>query len=95
MKQVSAAQVNKAFRAISNQFSGWFEDPQNGPQVMQYQGYTAIVWEGGPYGWVHLARYGGIEEEFGTTIKPAPESAWPKGVWFEALDNVAIALMPE
>jgi hypothetical protein len=51
----------------------------------------AIVWEEGPYEWVHYLD-GGIEEEFGIHLKPVP---MPKGIFAEAIESFSLGLYPE
>jgi hypothetical protein len=51
----------------------------------------AIVWEEGPFEWVHYLD-GGIEEEFGFTLKPVP---MPKGVFAEPIESFSLGLYPE
>lgn len=51
----------------------------------------AIVWEEGPYEWVHYLD-GGIEEEFGFDLKPVP---MPKGIFAEPIESFSLGLYPE
>lgn len=91
--KITKAQAHKALAALERQFAGWIDEqsrPFINPDYYDGQYGLPIVWEGGPYAWVFLVQYGGIEEEFGTRIPEA--TGWPEGVGFEVLDNCAIAL---
>jgi hypothetical protein len=63
--------------------------------VRDYEGWStttrwAIVWEEGPYEWVHYLD-GGIEEEFGFDLQPAGR---PAGVHVEAIQSFSLGLYP-
>jgi hypothetical protein len=97
---ITDAQTQAALDAIRSQF-GVEADDDNGPiLVADYWGSPAIVWEGGLYDWVHLARWGGISEEYAEEMRElgrgplriGPAQDWPAGVDHEVLDIVAIAL---
>ena len=69
-------------------------DPQMLPVVLQdFDGVEfAIVWENGsPYEWSYLFPFGGVEKEFGSTIKGV-SAMLPKGVWVEALNSFSVAV---
>jgi hypothetical protein len=57
-----------------------------------YGGHPSIVWEGGPHEWACLFPLGGIEEEFGFTVKPVE---LPEGIWTEAMTSFAISIYRE
>jgi hypothetical protein len=61
--------------------------------VRDYEGWStttrwAIVWEEGPYEWVHYLD-GGIEEEFGFDLKPVKT---PAGVFVEPIQSFSVGL---
>lgn len=46
----------------------------------------SIVWEEGPYGWVHLFPFGGIDEEFGFEVKDVSDRI-PAGILTEVVSS--------
>jgi len=71
--------------------------PSGAPVLVQNYGSWstetewAIVWEEGPYEWVHYLD-GGIEEEFGFTLKAID---MPEGVFAEPIESFSLGLYPE
>jgi len=55
------------------------------------QPVTAIIWEEGPYDWTYLFPYGGIEEEYGSTLKDVSEMI-PEGLYVEPVTSWAVAI---
>lgn len=98
-KKVSAAKAAKVLAAVKKQFAGFIspEDGFYGPKlVMDYEDFPAIIWEdGAPYDWPQMVKWGGIEEEFGIKIPSIPDKEWPAGVWTEAINCCAVAILPE
>ena len=53
----------------------------------------AILWEEGPYEWPYLFPFGGIEEEFGFTVRDV-SAMIPSRVFAEPLNGWSIAIYP-
>jgi hypothetical protein len=94
---VTKRQAEQAFNQIKKQFAAFIEpDDKYGPQLVKDWDWLdsgptpwAIVWEGGPYDWAHLAEVGGTTE-FGTKIPAA--KAWPKDTFAEPVTGWAIGI---
>ena len=89
-------QGERVLAAVRKMFKGWIQSGDTGPNLVMdwdWLGYgpqVSIVWEEGPYDWAMLFPHGGVEEEFGFTLKPV---TLPKGIWTEAITSFAIAII--
>jgi hypothetical protein len=97
--KVTKRQAEQVLAAVKRQFRAWLSaDGSNSPVLIMdwdWLGYgpcPSIVWEGGPYDWTMYFPGGGIEEEFGTTVKPVTV---PKGIWTEPMTMFAISIYRE
>ncbi len=94
-KRVTKAQAEGVLRAVRRTFKGWFDRPEDGPQLMMdfdWSGYgptPSIVWEGGPYDWPHLFSAGG-RGDLGERYPYPPKI--PKGVFIEPATGFALSL---
>lgn len=107
MRKVTATQaskvaelIKKAFPAHSQFKDGNYDkmvpvtNPDYLPRVMQdWDGHDfAIAWESGsPYDWTYNFPFGGVDEEFGGTVKDV-SAGLPAGVRVEAVNSCVIAL---
>jgi hypothetical protein len=89
-------QGERVLAAVRKMFKGWIQSGDTGPNLIMdwdWLGYgpqVSIVWEEGPYDWAMLFPHGGVEEEFGFTLKPV---TLPKGIWTEPITSFAIAII--
>ena len=89
-------QGERVLAAVRKMFKGWIQSGDTGPNLVMdwdWLGYgpqVSIVWEEGPYDWAMLFPHGGVEEEFGFTLKPV---TLPKDIWTEPITSFAIAII--
>ena len=98
-KIATEAETEKVLAAVMMAFLPWIEEGMSGPFDGPFIGETeygspTIVWEGGPYEWVHLFPRGGTDEEFGFKI-PDVSHLIPKGVWVEPANHYSTAVYKE
>lgn len=96
-KQVTKKQGEAVLGAVKEQFKSWLDAGYDPPVlVMEFtflggEAVPTIVWEEGPYDWSMFVPGGGVEEEFGFTIK---EVELPDGVFAEAMTGWALGIYP-
>jgi hypothetical protein len=78
--RITKANGEKVLAAIKSKFAAYI-DPEvegSGPELVMDFDWVgtpgpAIVWEGGPFEWVYLALWGGVDEELTTDLMTIPE----------------------
>jgi hypothetical protein len=109
-KPITKALAQKALTGVRRQFKYALDPkaPQCDPILRKGEyGHWEIVWEEGPYEWVHTAFSGGFDEElYGLAIEAGatPEQArktatvnahpCPDGVFAEAATHYSLGLYP-
>lgn len=90
-KSITRKDAEKVVAAIKAQRSAWVEEGY-GPHLLEDfddQPFV-IVWEEGPYQWTYDFPFGGVDEEFGTTIKDV-SAMLPDHLYVEAMTSYSVA----
>ncbi len=90
----------QALEMVRDRFAVYILPGDQGPQLKDWQGQPAIVWEdSSPYEWAFLATAGGIDEELaglmaelGQTVKPIEPIEWPEGLHAEPIMSFILGL---
>lgn len=69
-RQATKQQQQKVLSAVKRAFRPWIQAGYEQPTLgTDPNGTPAIIWEAGPFEWVHCFPYGGREQEFGFQVE--------------------------